>query len=169
MTVTLERRNLISESVDYKELAEELEGVRWIGNKCSCPWGSDTTPSMYYLPDKHFIYCFHCSEGYDAVWFTAKSKRCSLEEAARWLERKYHFSNNYDDDTEEPFEKNMFERVADYYTKCVGSEQDMNLDQRLKVRAWFWKMSKYQKINRLLKSINMEIEDFEEEGKEDAE
>ena len=118
---------------------------------------------MYYIPDRHYIYCHHCSEGYDAVWFTAKSKRCGLDEAAWWLERKYHILSIYEDDMELIPEMSLFEKVADYYAKTAGEKQDMGLDNRLKVRAWFWKMSKSRQIDRLLKSMDLEIEDFEEE------
>ena len=171
MSVSRERQDFISAQVDLKGLMEELAGVRWMGNRCSCPFGSDSTPSFYCLEDKNFYYCHHCHKGYSAVWVTALLRKCSADQAARWLERKYNILQAPEDRELNDREDDKFQAVADYYCNFIQPVED-ELALRIKRRIAFWEICKQRDPSRLLKALDYkDMEEFEEdmeEGIDDA-
>lgn len=161
MSVSIERQSFIGSQVDLKGLMEELAGVRWTGNRCNCPFGSDSTPSFYCLEDKHFFYCHHCHKGYSAVWITSLLKKCSTEQAARWLERKYNILQAPEDKVLNDNEDDKFQVVADFYCKDV-QPQDVEIEHRVKLRIAYWEICKQRDPSRLLKALGFDdMEDFE--------
>lgn len=158
MSISRELSDWIATYVDMKSIVVELEGVEWHGDRCSCPFGSDTHPSMYHLhsEDKNYLYCHHCGKAYSAVWFVSCSKHCSMDEAARWLMKKYSIPQpkTAEWSGEEKQEEQNFERVASYY--CGDILDNIPIETRIKGRVRFWHISKTRDMYKLLKELKYE-------------
>ena len=158
------RKEYIETHVDLRLVAEEVAGVRWMGNKCSCPFGSDSTPSMYYYPGTNTIYCFHCSKGYGAVWLVSQINSWSLNRAATWLENTYKLKKQYDDELEEEEDEDeddeddeeedyiTFEEITNYFSKWMRCRM-IEPTERMALRDCFWAAHKFRDVLMLARSM----------------
>ena len=112
------------EDINLREVIENETGNRFNkNNKISCPFHSDSTPSLSIKDNKW--HCFSCGRGTDAIDFIKEFKNMDYVQACNYL------GINIDD--KYTIVENEIENVKKYISWCLDKIEDMKLWKLIKL------------------------------------
>ena len=59
------------------------------GDRCSCPFHDDHTPSMYLYNDSNLAYCFSCQKSWDNLEFIGEKLDLDFQGRLSWMEKHF--------------------------------------------------------------------------------